>query len=97
MTTPIMNPPAVTVTYVGGPTVAIDICGMRFVTDPTFDAPGPYRSGTVDITKVEGPAIAVYAEAKRLAAGSLASGPLRAQRGPRPGGREGALELRDGV
>src|SRR6187455_684858 len=61
MTTPIMNPPAVTVTYVGGPTVAIDICGMRFVTDPTFDAPGPYRSGTVDITKVEGPAIALDA------------------------------------
>ena len=59
MPIPTMSPPALTITYVGGPTVAIEVCGMRFLTDPTFDAPGPYRSGTVELAKVEGPAAAV--------------------------------------
>jgi L-ascorbate metabolism protein UlaG (beta-lactamase superfamily) len=61
MPIPTMSPPAITITYVGGPTVAIEVCGMRFLTDPTFDAPGPYRSGTVELEKVEGPAIAIEA------------------------------------
>jgi hypothetical protein len=29
-------------TLIGGPTVAIDLVGLRFLTDPTFDEP-PFR------------------------------------------------------
>src|SRR5262245_23593039 len=54
---PTLTPPAVVVTYVGGPTVAIEIDGFRILTDPTFDAPGAYTSGRVRIEKTEGPAI----------------------------------------
>ena len=28
--------------HVGGPTLVLDISGIRIVTDPTFDAPGPH-------------------------------------------------------
>jgi hypothetical protein len=38
-------PPAIEIRYVGGPT------------DPTFDVPGPYRSGSVTLQKTEGPAV----------------------------------------
>ncbi|MCD0485009.1 MBL fold metallo-hydrolase [Streptacidiphilus sp. ASG 303] len=41
-----------TATVVGGPTVVIDIGGLRFVSDPTFDPPGPHGF----LTKSEGPA-----------------------------------------
>jgi L-ascorbate metabolism protein UlaG (beta-lactamase superfamily) len=52
------TPPAIEVTYVGGPTAVIEIAGMRFLTDPTFDRPGTYPStGTVVLEKTEGPAI----------------------------------------
>ena len=61
MPMPTISPHALTITYIGGPTVAIEVCGMRFLTDPTFDAPGPYRSGTVELAKVEGPAMAIEA------------------------------------
>ncbi|HWJ56925.1 MAG TPA: MBL fold metallo-hydrolase, partial [Vicinamibacterales bacterium] len=61
MPMPTISPHALTITYIGGPTVAIEVCGMRFLTDPTFDAPGPYRSGTVELAKVEGPAMAIDA------------------------------------
>ena len=27
---------------VGGPTTVLDLGGLRVVSDPTFDAPGPY-------------------------------------------------------
>jgi L-ascorbate metabolism protein UlaG (beta-lactamase superfamily) len=52
-------PPAVEITYVGGPTAIIQIGGLRFITDPTFDAPSEYPSGTVTLQKLEGPAVAV--------------------------------------
>ncbi|MFI9219399.1 MBL fold metallo-hydrolase [Streptomyces werraensis] len=39
---------------VGGPTTVIDLGGLRIVSDPTFDAPGPHGY----LTKTEGPAVA---------------------------------------
>ncbi|MGW4944090.1 MBL fold metallo-hydrolase [Actinoplanes sp. NPDC004185] len=41
-------------TVLGGPTVVIDVGGLRIVVDPTFDAPGPHGY----LTKVAGPAAA---------------------------------------
>jgi L-ascorbate metabolism protein UlaG (beta-lactamase superfamily) len=47
------------ITYVGGPTVLIEIAGLRLLTDPTFDAPGnDYTTGPVTLSKISGPAIA---------------------------------------
>ncbi len=48
---------SVTFTLVGGPTVLIELPGLRLLTDPTFDAPGSYPSGSVTLTKDQGPAI----------------------------------------
>ena len=33
------NDLAMTFTYLGGPTVLLEYAGLRFLTDPTFDAP----------------------------------------------------------
>ena len=51
----------VTITYVGGPTTVIEIAGVRFITDPTFDeAERDYPLGpVVTLTKTKGPAIPV--------------------------------------
>ncbi|MBV9794460.1 MAG: MBL fold metallo-hydrolase [Actinobacteria bacterium] len=38
---------------VGGPTTVLDLGGLRVVSDPTFDAPGPHGY----LTKTEGPAV----------------------------------------
>ena len=38
---------------VGGPTTVLDLGGLRIVSDPTFDAPGPHGY----LTKTAGPAI----------------------------------------
>ena len=43
-------------TLIGGPTVLLEIGGLRIVTDPTFDAPQSYQGGVV-LTKQTGPAI----------------------------------------
>lgn len=37
----------------GGPTTVLDLGGLRIVSDPTFDAPGPHGY----LTKTEGPAV----------------------------------------
>src|SRR5947209_1259508 len=49
-------------TYVGGPTALIDIGGLRFVTDPTFD-PGAseYTTAVYTLRKTEAPAISADA------------------------------------
>ncbi|MFF1476408.1 MBL fold metallo-hydrolase [Streptomyces sp. NPDC058301] len=48
----------ISVRYVGGPTAVVDICGVRLVTDPTFDAPGDYPVGPGrKLVKTAGPAI----------------------------------------
>jgi L-ascorbate metabolism protein UlaG (beta-lactamase superfamily) len=38
---------------VGGPTTVVDLGGLRIVSDPTFDAPGPHGY----LTKTAGPAV----------------------------------------
>jgi L-ascorbate metabolism protein UlaG (beta-lactamase superfamily) len=32
-----------TITLIGGPTVLVETCGFRLLTDPTFDPPGEYQ------------------------------------------------------
>ncbi len=46
-----------TITLVGGPTVLIEIAGLRLLTDPTFDPPGSYNLGAVTLVKESGPAL----------------------------------------
>lgn len=45
------------VTYIGGPTVRLDIAGLRLLTDPTFDPAGTYTGATSTLTKLRGPAV----------------------------------------
>lgn len=52
-----MTAPGITLTLIGGPTVLIEIGGLRLLTDPTFDPPGRYRGTTVPFEKTSGPAI----------------------------------------
>src|SRR3954447_11071124 len=35
----------ITLLHVGGPTLVLDLAGVRVVTDPTFDPPGPHPIG----------------------------------------------------
>lgn len=47
------------ITYIGGPTALIEVCGLRLLTDPTFDTPGRrywFGWGTMS-RKMKGPAI----------------------------------------
>ncbi len=48
---------AVRIQAVGGPTLIIEIDGLRLLTDPTFDPPGSYAVGTRHLTKTTGPAL----------------------------------------
>ncbi len=44
-------------TYIGGPTAMLELGGLRFLTDPTFDTPGQeYTTGPVTLHKTTGPA-----------------------------------------
>ena len=46
------------VTHVGGPTLLIDLGGVRLLTDPTFDEPGEYRrEGSSTLVKLTPPAV----------------------------------------
>lgn len=47
---------SVVIEYIGGPTAVIEIGGMRFLTDPTFDPPGEYPIGERVLAKTAGPA-----------------------------------------
>ena len=49
------------ITLVGGPTVLIEMSGVRFLTDPTFDAVGEYQSGAIVLKKLKGPAVTAEA------------------------------------
>jgi L-ascorbate metabolism protein UlaG (beta-lactamase superfamily) len=52
-----MPEPSLSMTYIGGPTVLIEIAGMRLLTDPTFDdAGGTYVRGST-LHKLTGPAL----------------------------------------
>jgi len=47
-----------TITYIGGPTAVLEYAGLRFVTDPTFDAPQTYAEpGSTTLVKTAGPGI----------------------------------------
>jgi L-ascorbate metabolism protein UlaG (beta-lactamase superfamily) len=46
-----------TLTLIGGPTVLIELAGLRLLTDPTFDPPGRYASGRIELEKTVGPAL----------------------------------------
>src|SRR5258706_2000963 len=46
-----------TITLVGGPTTLIELEGFRFVTDPTFDAPGDYPLPHVTLKKTANPVL----------------------------------------
>ncbi|NAS22027.1 MBL fold metallo-hydrolase [Herbidospora sp. NEAU-GS84] len=48
-----------TVRLVGGPTALLEIGGLRLLTDPAFDAPGPIPSGTRTLIKTTGPAVSL--------------------------------------
>jgi L-ascorbate metabolism protein UlaG (beta-lactamase superfamily) len=50
---------SITVRLVGGPTVVLDIGGLRLLTDPTFDAAGSVRGDALTLVKTHGPAVAV--------------------------------------
>jgi L-ascorbate metabolism protein UlaG (beta-lactamase superfamily) len=53
-----MSAPApVTVRLIGGPTLLIEVAGLRILTDPTFDEPGDYPSGPSVLVKTAGPAV----------------------------------------
>ncbi len=42
----------------GGPTAILEICGLRLLTDPTFDDPGEYPTGRgFSLVKTTGPAM----------------------------------------
>jgi L-ascorbate metabolism protein UlaG (beta-lactamase superfamily) len=44
--------------YLGGPTVILEIAGLRLITDPTLDPPGMFPAGPGDIIeKFSGPAL----------------------------------------
>jgi len=44
-------------TYIGGPTVLIDVAGMRLLTDPTFDDAGSTYVRGSTLSKLTGPAL----------------------------------------
>jgi L-ascorbate metabolism protein UlaG (beta-lactamase superfamily) len=53
-----MSEKSIKITLIGGPTVKVEFCGLRFLTDPTFDAGGStYRVGAVVFEKKVSPAI----------------------------------------
>ena len=51
----------VVLTLIGGPTLLIEVGGVRFLTDPTFDPPGSYVLPHVTLEKRTGPAVSVDA------------------------------------
>jgi L-ascorbate metabolism protein UlaG (beta-lactamase superfamily) len=46
-----------TLTTLGGPTVLLELAGLRLLTDPTFDGPGEYPIGTRALRKTAGSAL----------------------------------------
>jgi L-ascorbate metabolism protein UlaG (beta-lactamase superfamily) len=51
-----MSKDEASLTLIGGPTVLIELDGLRLLTDPTFDPPGEYQGG-VPLRKTAGPAL----------------------------------------
>lgn len=54
-----MSGPPVRLTYIGGPTLLLEVAGLRLLTDPTFDPAGAeIRNGAYVLHKNAGPALA---------------------------------------
>lgn len=47
----------VALTLIGGPTLLIEVDGVRLLTDPTFDPPGTYQARDIILEKLRGPAL----------------------------------------
>lgn len=57
-----MSELAIRATYIGGPTALIEVDGVRFLTDPTFDPAGTsYETPVYTLRKTQGPALSVEA------------------------------------
>jgi L-ascorbate metabolism protein UlaG (beta-lactamase superfamily) len=55
-----MRGPKLQLTYIGGPTLLLEMDGLRLVTDPTFDPAGSvFRAPTYELRKTQGPAVSV--------------------------------------
>lgn len=52
-----MQKPDVALTLIGGPTLLIEVDGVRLLTDPTFDPPGTYQAKDIVLEKLRGPAL----------------------------------------
>jgi len=52
-----MSDQELSITLVGGPSVLIEMAGLRILTDPTFDPPGQYESRGIVLEKTAGPAV----------------------------------------
>jgi L-ascorbate metabolism protein UlaG (beta-lactamase superfamily) len=53
-----MNDLKLKLRYIGGPTATIEMAGLRFLTDPTFDPAGStYPTKVYTLTKTQGPSI----------------------------------------
>lgn len=50
----------VRITYIGGPTILLEVGGLRLLTDPTLDPPRDYQAGPFIHSKTVGPAYATY-------------------------------------
>src|SRR5690349_13108753 len=56
---PAMDINSLSLTFIGGPTALLEIAGLRFLTDPTFDPAGSeYTTPVYTLRKTTGPAIA---------------------------------------
>jgi L-ascorbate metabolism protein UlaG (beta-lactamase superfamily) len=49
---------SVRIRTIGGPTVVVELAGVRLLVDPTFDEPRDYDLGGRVLTKTHGPALA---------------------------------------
>jgi len=55
-----MNPSIPSITYIGGPTALIEICGLRLLTDPGFDPAGTeYKTEVYTLRRTAGPAVGI--------------------------------------
>jgi L-ascorbate metabolism protein UlaG (beta-lactamase superfamily) len=52
-----MSESGLSITYIGGPTVLLELAGMRLVTDPTFDEAGGTYVRASTLHKLAGPAV----------------------------------------
>lgn len=60
ITPPTMPPFELHLTYIGGPTALLELGGLRFLTDPTFDPAGTsYPTAAYTLRKTQPPAVAV--------------------------------------